>query len=118
MQTCLSRFIADILAAPNKMQLRRDSTITSTLHLRAPRATYPPTNIARWVNDVHISAFHRTEAKGRVPYMIELQPLDRHLEDVPLVTGEGKHLADLVDNEVLHWSFARSPIAHGVVTGP
>jgi len=48
--------------------------------------------------------------------MIELQPLDRYIEDVPLVTGEGKYLADLIDNEVLHCAFARSPIAHGVVT--
>ena len=49
--------------------------------------------------------------------MIELQPLDRQIEDLPLVTGEGKYLADLVDDGVLHCAFARSPIAHGIVTG-
>ena len=48
--------------------------------------------------------------------MIELQPLDRQIEDVPLITGEGKYLADLVDGEVLHCAFVRSPVAHGLVT--
>ena len=47
--------------------------------------------------------------------MIELQPLDRYIEDVPLVTGDGEFLADLVDEGVLHCAFARSPIAHGIV---
>jgi carbon-monoxide dehydrogenase large subunit len=48
--------------------------------------------------------------------MLEMMPLDRMIEDVPLVTGEGHYLADLVDRGVLHCAFARSPIAHGIVT--
>jgi carbon-monoxide dehydrogenase large subunit len=49
--------------------------------------------------------------------MITLPPLDRFIEDVPLVTGEGQFLADLVDDGVLHCAFARSTVAHGIVTG-
>lgn len=37
------------------------------------------------------------------------------LEDEPLITGAGRYVADLVDEETLHCAFVRSPIAHGVL---
>lgn len=37
------------------------------------------------------------------------------LEDEPLITGAGRYVADLVDQDTLHCAFVRSPIAHGAL---
>ena len=44
--------------------------------------------------------------------------VERRLEDVPLVTGTGSYVADLIDDQTLHAVFVRSPIAHGVLEPP
>jgi carbon-monoxide dehydrogenase large subunit len=40
------------------------------------------------------------------------------LEDGPLLGGQGRYVADLIDDETLHCAFARSPIAHGTFLPP
>ncbi|HEX6220946.1 MAG TPA: xanthine dehydrogenase family protein molybdopterin-binding subunit [Acidimicrobiia bacterium] len=40
------------------------------------------------------------------------------LEDRPLLTGHGSYVADLVEEETLHCSFVRSPLAHGTFEPP
>ncbi len=37
-------------------------------------------------------------------------------EDTRLVTGSGRYVADLCDDETLHCWFVRSPVAHGLIT--
>ncbi len=44
--------------------------------------------------------------------------VERRLEDLPLVTGTGSYVADLIDDQTLHAVFVRSPIAHGVLESP
>jgi carbon-monoxide dehydrogenase large subunit len=41
----------------------------------------------------------------------------RRLEDEPLITGVGKYIADLLDEQTLHCGFVRSPLAHALL-GP
>ena len=40
------------------------------------------------------------------------------LEDLPLITGAGRYVGDLVDAGTLHCAFARSPVAHGKLSPP
>lgn len=39
----------------------------------------------------------------------------KRLEDGPLVTGHGKFVGDLVDDDTLHVAFVRSPVAHAIL---
>lgn len=46
-----------------------------------------------------------------------MRPWELRREDPPLVRGEGRYVADLVDDDTLHCAFVRSPVAHGRITG-
>ncbi|MCY4369094.1 MAG: xanthine dehydrogenase family protein molybdopterin-binding subunit [bacterium] len=50
--------------------------------------------------------------------MVDLGNLAVRLEDPPLITGAGRYVGDLVDEDTLHCAFVRSPVAHGRLLTP